>query len=246
MLLETAIGHWRRNTPRTMGVLNWMLNDQWPGMTNSTIDSTGAWKAPHYALRRLFAPLFVSGVVVKSGDQVEFHVSSDLQVPADIELTWTLLRTDGVTLALGRVAATVAALSSRLAHRLDVGDLRRQEGEENLLLWLELTSPGQDRSESVVSLVPPKHVNLLDPQLNVAPVTAADGGRRCRLSVQRPALWVWAGAPIGQSWNDNFFPLRPGVDREVSLPVSGDSVWQSFFDLSVGKRNHQQGEITYE
>jgi beta-mannosidase len=66
-------------------------------MTHATIDSAGAWKAPHYALRRLYAPLLVSGVVAPGGDVVDVHVSSDLQVPSDVGVTWTLLRMDLAT-----------------------------------------------------------------------------------------------------------------------------------------------------
>ena len=227
ILLETAIGHWRRNTPRTLGVLNWMLNDAWPGMTNSTLDCTGAWKAPHYALRRLFAPLLVSGMIAPGGDTVDVHVSSDLPASTEVALTWTLLRTDGATLAEGRVPVTVAALSSHRVHRIEVREFRRREGEENLLLWLELTAPGGLASESVVTLVPPKHLNLRDPQLCVEL-----DGVTCRLTVQRPALWVWGGAPAGESWSDNFFHLRPGACRDVRLPVPDGGAWHSLFDLS--------------
>jgi beta-mannosidase len=234
ILLETAIGHWRRNTPRTMGVLNWMLNDIWPGFTNATLDSAGGWKAPHYALRRLFAPLVISGVLAPARDAVEVHVSSDLSAPTDVDVTWTLLRTDGRVLAHGQEAATVAGLSDGVVQRLDLGAARRREGEENLLLWLDLTAPGGRTAEAVVPLVPPKHVNLLNPGLTVAQQPAA-GGVCCRLSVERPALWVWAAAPVGQSWSDNFFPLRPGVCRDVRLPGPHDGEWQSLFDLGAGR-----------
>ena len=73
-------------------------------------------------------------------------------------------------------------------------------------------------SEWVVTLVPPKHVNLLDPQLR-----ARINGATCWLTVQRPALRVWADAPLGQSWSDNFFHLRPGVCTEL-LSNQGDQV----------------------
>ncbi len=226
ILLETAVGHWRRNTPRTMGVLNWMLNDQWPGMTNASIDSAGAWKAPHYALRRLFARLLVSGVVAPDGDTVDVHVSSDLQKEAGVQLEWILLRTDGVVMEQGCVTANVAAMADTVLCQVAVGDFRRREAGENLLLWLELAGPGGRKSEAVVTLVPPKHLNLLDPQLDVEVA-----GTTCRLSVRRPALWLWSDAPVGESWSDNFFHLRPGVGREVCLPRAGFGTWHSLFDL---------------
>jgi len=159
---------------------------------------------------------------VGGGDTVDVHVSSDRQESADVELTWTLLRTDGARLACGQMPATVPALSSRSIQCVDIGEFRQREGEENLLLWLDLTSQGRTVSESVVTLVPPKHVNLLDPQLRVE-----TSGATCRLTVQRPTMWVWADAPLGQSWSDNFFHLRPGVEKEVTLPAPAAATWRN-------------------
>jgi beta-mannosidase len=226
ILLEMAISHWRRNTPRTMGVLNWMLNDQWPGMTNATIDSTGAWKAPHYVMRRLFAPLLISGVVAPGGDAVDVHVSSDKQASSDVTVEWIVMLTDGKVLGRGSKAANVPSLSSRLVYDLDICEYRKSADDADLLFWLELKIGGEVVSDAVVTLVPPKHLNLRDPQLH----SEADG-MTYRLTVQRPALWIWADAPVGTSWDDNCFHLRPGVKKEIVLPVPISPIWHSLKDL---------------
>ncbi len=226
ILLEMAISHWRRNTPRTMGVLNWMLNDQWPGMTNATIDSTGAWKAPHYVMRRLFAPLLISGVVAPGGDAVDVHVSSDKQASSDVTVEWIVMLTDGKVLGRGSKDANVPSLSSRLVYGLDICEYRKSADDADLLFWLELKIGGEVVSDAVVTLVPPKHLNLRDPQLH----SEADG-MTYRLTVQRPALWIWADAPVGTSWDDNCFHLRPGVKKEIVLPVPISPIWHSLKDL---------------
>jgi beta-mannosidase len=236
ILLETAIAHWRRNTPRTMGVLNWMINDQWPGMTNATIDSTGAWKAPHYSLRRLFAPLLVSGVVSKDKNCLEIHVSSDKQVASDVTVEWIVMLTDSKVLGRGRKEANVPSLSSQVVYNLDIREYRKSADDADLLFWLELKIGGAFVSDAVVSLVPPKHLNLRDSQLRID-TTATSGCTSCRITVERPALWVWADAPVGQSWSDNFFHLRPGVEKEVRLPMQTDAVWHSLGDLEAMKQN---------
>ena len=61
-IIKYAVEHWRRNMPRTMGALYWQLNDIWPGPTWSSLDYQGHWKALHFAARRFYAPLLISGV----------------------------------------------------------------------------------------------------------------------------------------------------------------------------------------
>ncbi|MBF0244615.1 MAG: glycoside hydrolase family 2 protein [Planctomycetes bacterium] len=230
ILLETAIGHWRRNTPRTMGVLNWVLNDQWPAMTNATLDAEGNWKASHYALKRLYSPVLVSAVVLKDPRRVEIHVSSDRQRECAVELEWTVLRTDGCELERGVVSTTLPGLADRSVHVLQLEDLCSRESEENLLIWLNLKEEGELISTTVEMLVPPKHLHLYDPKLSVVPSLTEKGSTLFTLSAERPALWVWADPPGLRRLSDNFFHLKPGESKEVL--VEGDVRGEGFFSLA--------------
>ena len=58
--MRTAIEHWRRRKPETMGALYWQLNDLWPVASWASIEYDGKWKAQQYAARRQFAPVLVS------------------------------------------------------------------------------------------------------------------------------------------------------------------------------------------
>jgi hypothetical protein len=89
-------------------------------------------------------------------------------------------------------------------------------------------------SEGLATLVPPKHLELRDPQIHIENHSDPGMGSQCRISVQRPALWVWGEAPVGQSWSDGFFHLRPGMVRDIRLPVPVTGVWHSLFDLISG------------
>lgn len=55
--IRTAIEHHaaRRSDGRCMGVLIWQLNDAWPGMSWSLIDSAGVPKPAYFAARDAFA-----------------------------------------------------------------------------------------------------------------------------------------------------------------------------------------------
>jgi len=58
--MSTAIEHWRRRKPTTMGALYWQLNDLWPVASWSSVEYDGKWKAQQYAARRQFAPVLLS------------------------------------------------------------------------------------------------------------------------------------------------------------------------------------------
>lgn len=92
-IIRYAVEHWRRHVPRTMGALYWQLNDIWPGPSWSSLDFEGHWKALHYAARRFFGPLRVSGVEDKARGTVEVIVTSDRLVAMDGEVRWTVTTT---------------------------------------------------------------------------------------------------------------------------------------------------------
>ena len=46
----------RRNRPYCMGSLYWQLNDCWPGISWSSRDYNGNWKALHYVAKKVFNP----------------------------------------------------------------------------------------------------------------------------------------------------------------------------------------------
>lgn len=79
---ETAITNWRRQKgapARTMGALYWQLNDVWQGPTWSSIEYGGKWKPLHYTIKRVFAPIIVSGYQDAGTGTVFVHLTSDLK-----------------------------------------------------------------------------------------------------------------------------------------------------------------------
>ena len=73
--LKIAIETHRTSMPRCMGTLYWQLNDCWPGISWSSIDYYGNWKASHYEVKRAFNPLLLS--LAELGDELVFYAIND-------------------------------------------------------------------------------------------------------------------------------------------------------------------------
>ncbi|MBH0008393.1 glycoside hydrolase family 2 protein [Salinibacterium sp. SWN1162] len=54
--LEVGIDHWRSHWPHTAGTIVWQLNDIWPAVSWSMIDSAGRRKPSYFALNDVYAP----------------------------------------------------------------------------------------------------------------------------------------------------------------------------------------------
>ena len=66
----------RRAKPYNMGTLYWQLNDCWPGISWSSIDHFGNWKALHYEAKEAFENILIS--FKREGDQVDVYLVNDL------------------------------------------------------------------------------------------------------------------------------------------------------------------------
>ena len=61
--------------PIVWGLLYWQLNDCWSGISWSSIDYYGNWKASHYAIKEAFAPIIPIISVAK--DSFQLAIVSD-------------------------------------------------------------------------------------------------------------------------------------------------------------------------
>lgn len=215
-IIRYAVEHWRRNMPRTMGALYWQLNDIWPGPSWSSLDFEGHWKALHYAARRFFSPLLLSGVEDKARGTVEVIVTSDRLEAVDGEVRWTVTTTDGTLLAEGVESLTITPNGVTPALTLDCAVQLAAVGARRLLVWLELCVNGEAVSDNLVTFALPKHLELPGPVIRLDARPRPDGAWNVTLVSDKPALWVWLEheqGPIHAS--DNFFHLAPNETRHL-------------------------------
>ena len=216
--IQWGAEHWRRERPASNGVLYWQYNDCWPGQSWSSVDYFHRWKALHYAARRFYAPLLVSGEADEQEGEVRLSVCSDLMIDSRGTLAWTVTDTNGKQLAEGSEAVEIPKQTSRMAKSVSVADALATVGKGRLMVWSTLTVDGTVASENLTLFVRPKDLALSDPSLK-ADVAADGDGFAVTLTAGRPALWAWVSLDgIDATYSDNFAHVRP--DRPVVIRVT--------------------------
>ncbi|MFI6742883.1 glycoside hydrolase family 2 protein [Nonomuraea sp. NPDC050451] len=112
-----GIEHFRSWWPRTAGALVWQLNDCWPAISWSAVDSAERPKPLYYAIKHAFAPRLLT--VQPRGGRPTLIAVNDLDEPWTAEIVATRQTFAGSIRAIGEFPLTVAP---RSATRLDLPD----------------------------------------------------------------------------------------------------------------------------
>jgi beta-mannosidase len=83
-------------------------------------------------------------------------------------------------------------------------------------VWLDLEVEGVSVSQNLVTFARPKHLELRDPEIEVAVEAASDGAFAVELTARHPALWAWLELDgIDAEYSDNFVHIPPGRSVDV-------------------------------
>jgi len=214
MAMQTAIEHWRRRKPHTMGALYWQLNDLWPCASWSSIEYGGDWKASQYVARRIFAPLLVSTTVTDEG--VSVWLTSDRPEAISGTLTVTVWTLDGERVHTESHDTTVSPLDSTAALTVDIDAVASEIDPSNCLVRADFDGPVESYP-SVAFQEPYKRLDLRVPDIKVDVE-----GASVTLETDVPALWVSLDAPLSGAFSDNYFHLLPGESRTITVESDAD------------------------
>ncbi len=215
--IKIGAEYWRQTMPKSMGCVFWQYNDIWPGMSWSSVDYFGRWKALHYAARKFYSPILVSGIEHLDNGTADIFVTNDLLDSHHGTLEWTVTGLDGAALNNGSLKVELPSRKSMKVKTVDVSKEIDRYGANNILLWLNLTVQGKCVSENLIQFVLPKEYKLPDPQLT-ANVENASDGFQVTITSQAAALWTWLDLDNADaSYSDNFFHCLPGEPRKITV-----------------------------
>ncbi len=206
---------WRQTMPKSMGCVYWQYNDCWPGMSWSSVDYFGRWKALHYMARKFYSPILVSGLENAKDGTIDVFVTSDLLEATQGKLTWSVTDLNGKSLTQETLNLKIPARQSQKIKTLQLQKQVLQLGANGFLTWLKLEVGGKIVSENLVLLTLPKELKLADPKL-AASVKESDGGFLVTIKSEKPALWVWLDLEKADAkYADNFFHLTPDMPQKI-------------------------------
>ena len=220
--IKYGVEHFRRNRGRCMGAVYWQLNDCWPVISWSSIDSTGRWKALQYYAKRFFAPVLLSceeiGMLSEkiniNGEQETFtpairlHITNETLSARSFTLQWELRNAEGEVLMQEETEAKVGALE-------DCPVVEKEFPGADIFedyVSYRLIEQGEVISESSVIFSLPKYFHYRDPGLTVRQegndiiVTAGKYAKCVEIRNQNEDLIL----------SDNYFDMNPGI-RTVKI-----------------------------
>ncbi|HPT43035.1 MAG TPA: glycoside hydrolase family 2 protein [Paludibacteraceae bacterium] len=215
--MKEAVEANRRGRPYCMGALYWQLNDDWPVVSWSSVDYYNNWKAQHYKMRDVFAPVAL-GSVIKDNKLSYLTMSDKLEDVNNLVLNIQVIDFSGKKLKSFSEAVTAKANTSRIVKTFDTDLLLTEDQKHNCVIhaWLS------DKNGKIVSVKDyyffwPNKLNL--PQTTISKtVKYEDGKYTITLSSPKLAKDVFVEIPVqGARFSDNFFDLMPGQKKVITI-----------------------------
>ena len=205
----------RRAKPYNMGTLYWQLNDCWPGISWSSIDHFGNWKALHYEAKDAFENVLIS--FKSEGDQVDIYIVNDLLNDVDETLKVRLIDFQGNELWNLSKPVNVTSNSSMLVDSFIMGSFEE-------IQWNQVVLEAQYGDASNTHFfVKPKELALDNADINFKIEKAEEG---FSIDFTSPVLQknLMLMTPTDGYFSDDFFDLIPKETKTVLFKTDASSI----------------------
>ncbi len=218
-----AIEHMRRNRPYSMGTLYWQLNDIWPGISWSSIDYYGRYKALHYAVRRVHAPFTAS--ILDEGPRMRVYVENETRQEKQYRLVCAVKDMHNRVLCEKQLTGKIAAFNVDCAFDADF-EAWIQGREKSCYFTYSLYEEEQLVATDAAFFVKHKHLALPECAIH-ADVTETEDAFAICISSEELACYVRLEL-TGQDavFSDNFFCLTGeprhiyALKKDLSAPMT--------------------------
>ena len=161
--VDYAIRHLRRHRGICMGTLYWQINDCWPGISWSSIDYDGRWKALQYAAREFYAPHLL--ILTEDAGRVTVSVANESPQPFTGTVRWRLLRNDLTVADSGEYTVASASWSASDIGICDFTSLSDEQKRTHVVTATLYDADGNEVSEQTVRFVKSKAFAYLAPYI---------------------------------------------------------------------------------
>ena len=203
----------RKNRARCMGSLYWQLNDCWPVASWSSIDYYGKWKALHYTIKKVFAPVIVTHSIEQ--DTLHTYVVSDLLDTLYAQINYQLLAFNGKPLTAKSKQITVVPNQSNKHLSVAMDRLLANNEKDNVFLKTELLLNDSLITKKHKFFMPFKALNFSKPKLEIKINQLSVKQFQLTISSNTLAKDVFLSLPSEGVFSDNYFDLIPGQEKQV-------------------------------
>ncbi len=213
--VRTGAEHSRRSMPRCMGSLYWQVNDCWPGISWSSLDYFGRWKALQYSARRFYSEILLSFQTVEN--QILVYVVSDKLRSTAAELNLRLLDFEGNSLMECRKKLEIPSNGSYVISQLPMKEVLAGKDLHRVFLSGELVAEGKRVSASNYFFSTARDIDWPKSQIRISMKTTSSGPL-VEIRSDRLARSVYLSCDgVDGSFSDNFFDLLPNLPLEVQF-----------------------------
>ncbi|MEO6190782.1 MAG: glycoside hydrolase family 2 protein, partial [Saprospiraceae bacterium] len=236
-----AINAHRRAKPYCMGTLYWQFNDCWPGLSWSSRDYFGHWKAFQHKTKELYQPLLVS--TRRSGNIIEIFASSDIPKPINASLNLTINKLSGELLFKENLNIKLQTNQSKRVYTIDLDKLNFKLDEHNSaisIVWIY-----ENHESSLISFFTKlKDLNLIKPNFNIEQIKSIPQGYEFQLSSDHICKAVYLEENNDIQFFPNFIDMLPNRPINVrcstklkNLDLKQTKIISLFDHLNIKKRN---------
>tara|TARA_B100001093_G_scaffold520030_1_gene612160 strand:- start:7548 stop:10031 length:2484 start_codon:yes stop_codon:yes gene_type:complete len=211
----------RRAKPYNMGTLYWQLNDCWPGISWSSIDHFGNWKALHYEAKDAFEDVLIS--FERHNDRVDVYIVNDLITSLDESLEMKLINFDGNVLWSALKQIKVPSSSSNLVNSFSINSGLTSKWNQVLL------RVNFGNSKSTYFFVKPKELALKNNEIEFD-VEKVSGGYLISMSSISLQKEVMLSTSAKGHFLQNYFDLHPNEIKQVLFKTEASSVGKLLFN----------------
>ena len=217
--IQLAAEHLRASRPESMGSLYWQLDDAWPGITWSSIDWYGRWKALQFHARRFYAPLLIAALRNRGSTTVS--LVSDRTTPVAAHWLLRVMDFSGKVVAQKQSDVTLTPLSATRVGTFGDAQLLRGADPRTAFAVFELLVDGKGVSRNLVFFDVPKSLALPLPRITTKFARTNDG-YTLTLASDKLAREVWVSfGDIDAGVSDNAFDILPG--RRVAVLIHSNA-----------------------
>ena len=195
----------RRSRPYNMGTLYWQLNDCWPVISWSGIDSFGNWKALHYKTKRSFENLLISPTL-EENEVITYIVNDNLQSHTDT-LFQKIIDFKGKELWSWKQSVSAEANSSNKVNLFSLEEMVINPSESMLISSFK-------GKTSYFYFEKPKDLYLPEIEVYMTSIEKIKGGYNISVSSDFLLKDVFLTSTTKGKFSDNFFDVLPN-DKKV-------------------------------